>query len=89
MLETNGFDERMPWGGLDREFGVRLVNYGIKPKHVRYNAIVLHLDHKRGYKDPEIMRQNKDLRLKNQRERVVRTDFGIAQLSRSNSDTAA
>lgn len=81
ILTVNGFDERMPWGGLDREFGVRLINLGIKPKHVRYNAIVIHLDHKRGYKNPEIMKKNKQIRLENQRNKVIRTDFGIAQLS--------
>jgi len=62
ILKINGFDEQMAWGGLDREIGVRLVNAGIKPKHVRYNAIVLHLDHKRGYKSPELVQQNKALR---------------------------
>jgi glycosyltransferase involved in cell wall biosynthesis len=80
IIAVNGFDERMPWGGLDREFGVRLINSGVKAKHVRYNAIVIHLDHKRGYKDPEIMLENKQLRIQNQRNKVVKTDFGIAQL---------
>lgn len=80
IIAINGFDERMPWGGLDREFGVRLINLGIKPKHVRYDAVVLHLDHKRGYKDPEIMRKNKELRLQNQHNGVTRTDFGVSQL---------
>jgi len=89
IIAINGFDERMPWGGLDREFGVRLINSGVKPKHVRYNAIVLHLDHKRGYKDPEIMRNNKQLRLQSQRDRVVRTKCGIAQLPHSRDDTPA
>lgn len=89
IIAINGFDERMPWGGLDREFGVRLINSGVKPKHVRYNAIVLHLDHKRGYKDPEIMRNNKQLRLQNQRNRVVRTEFGIAQLPEASDATFA
>ena len=83
IIAVNGFDERMPWGGLDREFGVRLINSGVKAKHVRYNAIVIHLDHKRGYKDPEIMLENKQLRVQNQRNKIVRTDFGIAQLSDS------
>ncbi len=89
IIAINGFDERMPWGGLDREFGVRLINSGVKPKHVRYNAIVLHLDHKRGYKDPDIMRNNKQLRLQNQRDRVVRTKFGIVQLPQSRDATPA
>ncbi len=85
ILAVNGFDERMPWGGLDREFGVRLINAGIKAKHVRYNAIVIHLDHPRGYKDAEIVKQNKALRLKIEREKIKWTDFGIRQLPQFSS----
>jgi hypothetical protein len=70
----------MPWGGLDREFGVRLVNSGIKPKHVRYNAIVIHLDHKRGYKDPQLMAANKALRVSTEKRRITSTTHGIKQL---------
>jgi len=80
VMRINGFDERMPWGGLDREFGVRLINSGIKPKHVRYNAIVIHLDHKRGYKDPSLVAENKQLRVYNERNKVTWTDHGITQL---------
>ncbi len=80
ILAVNGFDERMQWGGLDREFGVRLVNLGVKPKHVRYNAICLHLDHSRGYKNPEMVKANKALRRFNEKNRVHWTDFGIRQL---------
>lgn len=80
VLAVNGFDERMAWGGLDREFGVRLINSGIRPKHVRYNAIVIHLDHKRGYKNPEVVRANKKLRLHNARRGVRRTAYGLSQL---------
>ena len=78
-IAINGFDERMSWGGLDREFGVRLINLGIKPKHVRYNAIVIHLDHKRGYKNPELVKANKQLRLHNASHGDTWTDFGILQ----------
>ncbi|GGC83356.1 glycosyltransferase family 2 protein [Marinobacter halophilus] len=80
ILAVNGFDERMPWGGLDREFGVRLVNSGVKPKHVRYNAIVIHLDHKRGYKDPALVAANKALRVHSEKQRVIRTTHGIEQI---------
>jgi glycosyltransferase involved in cell wall biosynthesis len=80
VIAINGFDERMPWGGLDREFGVRLINSGIKPKHVRYNAIVIHLDHKRGYKDPKLVEENKQLRVHNERNGVTWTNYGITQL---------
>lgn len=54
----------MGWGSEDREFGLRLINSGIRPRHVRYNAIVIRLDHKRGYRDEAIVKQNKQHRLK-------------------------
>lgn len=88
ILAVNGFDERMPWGGEDREFGVRLINRGIKPKHVRYNAIVIHLDHSRGYRDAETVARNKALREANEKSGVAWTDFGIAQLRDRQSSVA-
>ncbi len=79
VIAINGFDERMAWGGEDREFGVRLINLGIRPKHVRYNAIVLHLDHARGYADPQRVRSNKALRLHNEKHKVAYTAHGLSQ----------
>jgi len=80
ILEINGFNERMQWGGLDREFGVRLINNNVKPRHVRYNAICVHLDHPRGYKDTAIVAANKKLRITNSRDKVTWTDYGISEL---------
>lgn len=77
LLAAAGFDERMQWGGLDRELGVRLVNAGIKPRHVRYDAICVHLDHSRGYKDPAMVQANKALRMQVARGGITRTEFGI------------
>jgi glycosyltransferase involved in cell wall biosynthesis len=77
IVNVNGFDERMVWGGLDRELGVRLTNSGIKPKHVRYNAIVIHLDHKRGYKDPQSVQDNKNIRVHNEKNGIHWTNWGI------------
>lgn len=79
VLAVNGFDERMPWGGEDREFGVRLRNHGIRPRHVRFNAIVIHLDHARGYVDPDRVRANRELRQCNERQGVSWTGHGIRQ----------
>lgn len=78
VLAVNGFDETMAYGGEDREFGVRLVNLGIKPKHVRYNAIVIHLDHKRGYVDPAIVEANKRHRIKVDKQGITCTSHGIS-----------
>jgi len=62
LIAVNGFNEDMQYGGADRELGERLANRGITGLQVRYQAIVLHLDHKRGYKTPETMRKNRAIR---------------------------
>lgn len=80
VLRVNGFDERMQWGGLDREFGVRLLNAGVKARHVRFDAICLHLDHPRGYANPERVAYNKALRKSHARQGTVETQHGIRQL---------
>lgn len=80
ILAVNGFDERMPWGGEDREFGVRLINSGVRPRHVRYDAICVHLDHARGYADPALAAANRALRIQNEKSGVKRTGHGISQL---------
>jgi glycosyltransferase involved in cell wall biosynthesis len=59
LLAVNGFDETMRYGGEDKELGVRLTNSGVRGQHLRYVASVVHLDHPRGWVDPEIVRANK------------------------------
>ena len=51
MLAVNGFDESMSWGGGDKEFGIRLANNGVRGRQLRFTTPVVHLDHKRGYRD--------------------------------------
>lgn len=77
ILAINGFDERMQYGGQDRELGERLVNYGIKPKQIRYSTVCLHLDHPRGYATPESINKNKNIRKVTKDEKKKWTDFGI------------
>ncbi|SFD32484.1 glycosyltransferase family 2 protein [Algibacter pectinivorans] len=77
IVAINGFDERMQYGGQDRELGERLVNYGIKPKQIRYSAICIHLDHKRGYKTPESINKNLAIRATTRKEKLKTTAFGI------------
>ncbi len=77
VLEVNGFDHRLAWGGLDRELGVRLKNSGVRARRVRYTAHVLHLDHSRGYADPAIAASNRRLRIYNERNGITRTEHGI------------
>ncbi|HZH69552.1 MAG TPA: glycosyltransferase [Flavobacteriaceae bacterium] len=77
ILKVNGFDERMQYGGQDRELGERLVNAGVKSKQIRYSAICIHLDHPRGYKNEYTIAKNKNIREQTKREKRTWTDFGI------------
>lgn len=62
IVACNGFNEDMQYGGLDRELGERLINYGIKGKQVRYSVNCLHLDHPRAYDNPETWKKNYAIR---------------------------
>lgn len=77
IIKANGYDERMQYGGEDRELGERLFNAGIKAKQIRYSAICLHLDHKRGYVKPEMIAKNKKIREATKKEKLKRTKYGI------------
>ena len=77
ILTVNGFDERMQYGGQDRELGERLMNLGIKGKQFRYSAICLHLDHKRGYKNEESISKNLAIRADVKKNKITYTPFGI------------
>ncbi|WP_298898979.1 glycosyltransferase family 2 protein [uncultured Psychroserpens sp.] len=77
ILAVNGFDERMQYGGEDRELGERLMNYGIKFKQIRYSAICLHLFHERSYVTPDMIEKNNQIRAITKRDKVIKTDFGI------------
>lgn len=81
IIAINGFDERMQYGGQDRELGERLFNLGIKSKQIRYSAICLHLDHPRGYKNQESINKNLAIRAITKNEQKVWTDYGINKLN--------
>lgn len=77
ILRINGFDERMQYGGEDRELGERLIHLGLKPKQIRYSAVCLHLEHERSYVRPEMLEKNNAIRRETKVKKVVRTPFGI------------
>lgn len=83
LIAINGFDERMAYGGSDWEFGDRLNRSGIRRIRVRYRAIVLHLDHSRGYADPELIKKNKAIWDEAVQKKTVWTDFGISGHAKS------
>jgi len=77
IIAVNGFDERMQYGGQDRELGERLVNLGIKSKQIRYNAVVVHLDHPRGYKNQLSINKNMAIRGHTANQSMSWTPYGI------------
>lgn len=78
-LRANGFDERMGYGGEDREFGERLMNAGIRAVQIRFRAPCVHLYHTRGYVDPVRLGQNAAIRAETRRRRAIVTEHGIRQ----------
>ena len=79
LLAVNGYDERMQYGGSDREIGERLMNYGVMGKQIRHRAIVLHLDHPRGYKTEESIEKNLMIRKETRQRKVSWTPHGIVK----------
>ncbi|MCK0199837.1 glycosyltransferase family 2 protein [Ornithobacterium rhinotracheale] len=79
IVAVNGLDERMQYGGQDRELGERLENYGIRGKQIRYSAIVVHLDHARGYVNKESWEKNHAIRKNTRDNKIKRTPFGIVK----------
>ncbi len=79
VLRVNGFDERLGYGGLDRELGERLFNSGIRPRQIRHRAVCVHLDHSRNYVDPAIIAENRKIRVENRRNLSRWTPYGIQQ----------
>ena len=77
IIAVNGFDERMQYGGQDRELGERLVNFGIKPIQIRYSTVCLHLDHPRGYATEKSINKNLAIRKETKTLNKKYTNFGI------------
>lgn len=77
VVRVNGWDERMQYGGQDLELGERLVNAGVRGKTIRYSAICVHLEHKRGYMKPEMREKNDRIRAETRGNRATWTPYGI------------
>ena len=83
LISVNGYDERMQYGGPDRELGERLVNYGLRSKQIRHQAICLHLDHPRGYKTSVSVEKNNRIRKMVKSQKKIWTEFGISKGKKS------
>ena len=79
LLRVNGFDERLEWGGLDREIGERLENAGVHGRQFRHRALVVHLDHPRGYKNAAGIAANRAIRDEVAARKLTRAARGVDQ----------
>jgi cellulose synthase/poly-beta-1,6-N-acetylglucosamine synthase-like glycosyltransferase len=80
LLTANGFDESFKsWGKDDTELGTRLWNAGVTSRHVRHNAICLHLWHGEGKFTPEGKKTNLALLADTQQTKRTRARIGIEQ----------
>lgn len=79
LIAINGFNEEMQYGGLDREVGERLFNLGILSKQIRYAAVCLHLDHKRGYATSDTWNKNNAIRSYNKKNNITFIENGISK----------
>ena len=77
ILAINGFNEKMVYGGEDRELGERLVNNGIIPIQIRHQSCLIHLYHKQGYVSDEGKAYNQKIRKQVKDKQLTWTDFGI------------
>lgn len=84
IIKINGFDERMTYGGLDRELGERLVNLGINPIQIRHQSCVIHLHHKQGYNTEESWSHNREIRKEVKNSSLAWTCYGIKQDNSTN-----
>lgn len=77
LLFAGGFDTRMRYGGQDRELGERLVNAGLRGRHIRFQTLVLHLDHARGYANPVDRERNLQIRAETRQSGATQTRHGL------------
>ena len=66
----------------DKEFGVRLKNAGVRGRHLRYTAPLVHLDHPRSYADPAKIARHKARMREVRRSGLAVTPDGIVKAGR-------
>lgn len=81
LLEVNGFEGEMGYGGLDKALGFRLENLGVRGKQIRHRAVCLHLHHDRPYQNAETTRRNREILARIRRSGEHRARRGIAELA--------
>ncbi|MEN8376133.1 MAG: glycosyltransferase [Gemmatimonadota bacterium] len=82
LVEVNGFDLDMGYGGQDAAVGDRLENLGVRPLRIRHRAPAVHMHHERPWRDPEGMSRIAEQRARIRQSGQARAPRGIAELER-------
>jgi cellulose synthase/poly-beta-1,6-N-acetylglucosamine synthase-like glycosyltransferase len=80
LIEVNGFDLDMGYGGEDRALGLRLENAGVRGYQARHRLPVAHLDHGRPYLDQDMIVRNRDICNRIRRQGETRAATGLSEL---------
>ncbi|HSU15897.1 glycosyltransferase [Longimicrobium sp.] len=81
LERVNGFEGEMGYGGLDKALGYRLRNAGVRGVQARHRAVCLHLHHERPYRDPQMLRRNRELLARLRAGGEHRARRGLAELA--------
>jgi glycosyltransferase involved in cell wall biosynthesis len=78
FIRVNGYDENfLGWGFEDKEFGLRLLNSGVKQAFIRFGAIQYHLYH--GKAERENTEENNAIAFKTKENKNTWCQLGIDQ----------
>ncbi|MGH7483092.1 MAG: glycosyltransferase, partial [Longimicrobiales bacterium] len=86
LLEVDGFDMEMGYGGQDAALGDRLENLGVRPKRIRHRAVAVHLWHERPWRDAAGMRRNMEIRRRVRSRGETRARRGITALEECHAE---
>lgn len=82
FIAVNGYDETMEgWGREDSEYVLRLLNYGVQGRRLRYGGIVYHIHHIE--KSREFLERNTEIQERTIREKKIRCEEGINKYLKS------
>ena len=81
LLQANGFEGLMGYGGLDQALGYRLENMGVSGIQARHRAVTMHLHHERPYRKDDVRKRNREIMAEIRRKRLTRATQGIAELA--------
>ena len=80
LYRVNGFETEMGYGGLDQALGYRLQNAGIRGIQARHRAVTMHLHHDRPYRDPAVVKRNREIMSRIRKHGETRAHRGLAEL---------